>query len=201
MGKKVRRKTKSELADPAFRRRASTQAEVLIRAMNECEKLSKSRRQYILDVADDTWISRFEDKDDDSAFERESRRWAKLRREFVRSVDNPLEIHCFTCHYNASRGVKPLVNMVKHPSCDAGTALRLYWINDPVYFTQYTTISGCPYDDEQDTMRLLRTIVRRFKVNDFGTRKIYFDPQPWIAADDVDLESLRVPDSMLAAIP
>ncbi len=39
---------------------------------------------------------------------------------------------------------------MKRPACDAGTALRLFWINDPVYYSQYATISECPYEEEQD---------------------------------------------------
>lgn len=200
MAKKVRKKTKAELADPAFRKRASNQSDVLKRSFVECEKLPKTRRQFILDVADDAWISRFENADDDSAFKKESRKWAKLRREFLQSVDKPLEIHCFTCYYNASRGIKPLIQLVKNPSCDAGTALRLFWINDPVYFSQYRTISECPYAFEQETMRLLRAIARRFKQDDFRSRRIYFDPEPWVQADDVDLETLKLPDSMLVPV-
>ena len=96
MARKVRKKTKAELADPAFRKRASTQSEVLTQSHAASERLSKARHQYLLDVADDVWISRFEHKDDDSAFKKECRKWEKLRREFVKSVDKPLEIHCFT---------------------------------------------------------------------------------------------------------
>jgi len=201
MAKKVRKKTKAELAEPAFRKRVSNQSDVLRRSHEECEKLSKTRRQFILDVADDAWVSRFENADDDSAFKKESRKWAKLRREFLQSVEKPLEIHCFTCYYNASRGMKPLIQLVKNPSCDAGTALRLFWINDPVYFSQYRTISECPYADEKETMRLLRAIERRFKQNDFRSRRFNFDPEPWLQADDVDLETLNLPDSMLVPVP
>lgn len=201
MAKKVRKKTKAELADPAFRKRASKQSEVLMQSHAASEKLSKSRHQYVLDVADDAWISRFEQKDDAVAFEKECRKWEKLRREFPRSIDKPLEIHCFTCNYNASQGMKPLIHLVKHPLCDAGTALRLFWINDPVYYSQYETISECQYDEERDAMRLLNAIERRFKNNDFKSRKIYFDPQPWIEADDVDLDVLNLPESILAPVP
>jgi hypothetical protein len=201
MAKKVRKKTKAELADPAFRKRANTQSEVLMQAHAASKRLSKARHQYLLDVADDAWISRFEQKDDDAAFAKECRKWEKLRREFLKSVDKPLEIHCFTCNYNASRGMKPLIHLVKHPLCDAGTALRLFWINDPVYYTQYATISECPYDEERDAMKLLNAIKRRFKINNFKSRKIYFDPQPWIVADDVDLDLLNLPASMLAPVP
>jgi hypothetical protein len=50
-------------------------------------------------------------------------------------------------------------------------------------------------------MKLLQAIQRRFTKGDFHTRKIYFDPEPWIEAADVDLAMLKVPDSMLAAVP
>ncbi|MCH9655565.1 MAG: DUF4274 domain-containing protein [Planctomycetes bacterium] len=201
MAKRVRKKTKTELADPTFRKRVSSQSEVLLRAYAECEKLSKSRLQFIYDLAEGAWVNRFVNLDDDVAFEKESRRWAKLRREFVNTVEKPREIHCFTCLYSADQGIKPLIRMMKHPSCDAGTALRLFWIYDPAYYSDYRTISECPDDEEQDVMRLLRTIKRRFKQNDFKTNKIYFDPEPWIEAGDLDLEALQLPDSMLAAVP
>ena len=138
--------------------------------------------------------------DDASAFARESRKWSKLRREFLRSVTKPLEIHCFACNYNADRGLRPLVKLVKLPSCDAGTASRLFWINDPVYYSQYETISDCPYHEEKEAMRLLRAVKQRFKKNDFKSSKIYFDPTPILQADDIDLEALRLPESMLLPI-
>lgn len=201
MAKKVRKKTKAELAAPAFRKRATSQSEVLMHSLSFCDKLSKSRKQYILDAAADEWVSRFKDRDDDEALDKESRRWKKLRKELVECIEKPLEIHCFTCHYNASYGMKPLLKMVKHPACDAGTALRLFWINDPVYYSQYATISECSYEDEKGALRMLRAIERRFRKADFKTKKIAFDPQPWLEADDVDLEALNLPESMLVAIP
>jgi len=200
MAKKVRKKTKAELSDSAFRKRSETRSEVLLRSHAECEKLSRSRRQFVLDVAEHAWVGRFENREDPTAFKQESRRWVRLSREFLKTVDKPLEIHCFTCHYNASQGMKPLIQLVKHPLCDAGTALRLYWINDPVYYSQYDTISECPYPEEQDAMRLLRAIKQRFKRDDFQSRRIPFNPEPWINEDDVDLDALRLPQSMVQSI-
>lgn len=201
MAKKVRKKTKAELADPAFRERAATQGDVLVQSLAECDRLSKTRHQFVLDVAAYNWMHRFPDVDDDVAFRRESRTWAKKRREFITDVEKPLEIHCFTCNYNADAGLKPLVKLVKNHACDAGTALRLFWINDPVYYSQYETISECPNPEEQDGMRLLRAIRQRFKRRDFKSSKIYFDPTPWLHDDDVDLEVLDLPEPMLSPIP
>jgi hypothetical protein len=201
MKKRVRKKTKSELAAPAFRKRATSQSEVLLRSQAECDKLSKSRHHFILDVASNDWMSRVPDLDDDSALEKESRNWARLRREFVRTVDKFREVHCFTCNYDSSRGMRPVLSLIKSQSCDAGTALRLFWLNDPVYYSQYQSISECPYDEEKEPMRLLRAIKQRFTKDDFKTRKIFFDPAPWSGADDVDLDALSLPESMLAPVP
>ncbi|WP_298860189.1 hypothetical protein [uncultured Gimesia sp.] len=42
MVKRVRKKTKTELEDPTFRKLVSSQSEELMRTYAECEKLSKS---------------------------------------------------------------------------------------------------------------------------------------------------------------
>jgi hypothetical protein len=200
MAKRVRKKTKAELAAPAFRNRALSQSEVLTQSYAECKRLSKARHQFVLDVANYEWMNRFPYRDDENALAKEDRNWERLLRDFVKTANKPLEIHCFTCNYDASRGMKPLLQLVKNAFCDAGTALRLFWVNDPVYYSQYTSITDCPYPEEQDSMRLLRAIKRRFKRNDFSSRKVFFDPAPWIAADDVDLRVLDLPDSMHTAV-
>jgi hypothetical protein len=201
MAKRIRKKTKAELGSPAFQRQAVTQAEVLRLSYAQCEKLSKSRRQYVLDIAGDHWTHRFPSLDDAQAVARESRKWARLRDEFVESADEPLEIHCFTWNYDAHRGMAPLIKLMKNPRCDAGTALRLYWVNDPYYYSQYAGVADCPYREEQDAMRLLRTIKLRFERKGFASRKIPFDPTPWLTDGERDADSLGVPEIMRAAVP
>ncbi len=200
MAKRIRKKTKAELASPEFRDRSQHQSAVLMDAYHACDKLSKTRNQFILDIADNHWMNRIEDADDHAAFDRASRTWNKLRSEFLRDATKPLELHCFTCNWNAGRGLKPLAKIVKNDYCDAGTALRLYWINDPYYYQEYATIGECPYDEEREMLRILRAIERRFKADDFATERIPFDPTPWI--DDKYLESAVhvMPDVMRAPI-
>ena len=180
MAKRVRKKTKAELASPKFRDRSKHQAAVLMDAYHVCDKLSKKRHQFILDIADDHWMHRFENMDDYTAFNREMQAWVKLRSEFLRDAIKPLELHCFTCNWNAGRGLKPLLKIIKNKNCDAGTALRLYWINDPYYYQEYATIGECPYEEEREMLRILRAVERRFKAKDFATKRIPFDPTPWI---------------------
>ena len=201
MAKRIRKKAKAELASAAFQRQAVTQSEVLRLSYAQCQKLPKSRRQYVLDIASDQWTSRFASMDDAQDVARESRKWARLRDEFVESTDQPLEIHCFTWNYDAHRGMAPLIKLMKNPRCDAGTALRLYWVNDPYYYSQYGSIADCPYREEQDAMRLLRTIKARFERAGFASRKIPFDPTPWLTDGKRDADSLGVPEIMRAAVP
>ena len=54
--------------------------------MQNGDKLSKKRRQFILDIADDGWMHRFDDIDDESALDRESRKWGKLRTAFLKEA-------------------------------------------------------------------------------------------------------------------
>ena len=200
MAKRVRKKTKAELASPKFRDRSKYQAAVLMDAYRACDKLSKKRHQFILDIADNHWVNRFENMDDHKAYDRETRIWNRLRSEFLRDTTKPLELHCFTCNWNAGRGLKPLLKIIKNKNCDAGTALRLYWINDPYFYQEYATIGECSYEEEREMLRILRAIERRFKADDFATKRIPFDPTPWI--DDKYIESAVhvMPDVMRGPI-
>lgn len=180
MAKRVRKKTKAELASREFRDRSQHQSAVLMESYHVCDKLSKTRRQFVLDIADDHWMSRFGAADDEAALNRESRKWDKLRTAFLKEAMKPLELHWFSCNWNCDGGVSPLLKIIKNDHCDAGTALRLYWINDPYYYQEYRTIGDCPYDEERQMLRILRTIEGRFKRDDFATKRIPFDPTPWM---------------------
>ena len=196
MAKRVQKKTKSELASPKFHDRSAHQSSVLMASYHVCDKLSKTRRQFILDIANNHWIGRFENIEDDAALKRELRKWDKLRASFLREATIPLELHWFTCNWNADRGSAPLREIVKNNHCDAGTALRLYWINDPYYYRDHLTIGECRHDEERGILRVLRTIERRFKLDNFATRHIPFDPTPWIDGDRSHSSAHEVPITM-----
>lgn len=181
MAKRVRKKTKAELASPTFRSRAEQQAAVLIQSYALCDRLPKKRRDFILDIASDQWIARFDAVQDYAALERETKKWDRVRNGFLKEdVANPLELHWFSLNWDAERGAEPLRRIVKHANCDAGTALRLYWINDPYYYQDYRLIRDCPYSAEREMLQILRAIEQRFKRNDYATRRFTFDPKPWI---------------------
>lgn len=195
----MRKQTKAELADAAWQSRGERQGAITARSYRAViERLAPERLQEIRDIAGVDWEA--DDPEDDRAIDRELRELARRQRRFVDEVDDPLEIHAFTCLHQDSDGIKHLLKLVKNPACDAGRAMQLYWLNDPGYYSAYPTISACEDSWEKEWMRLLRAIRLRFAKDDFATAQIPFDPRPWAEDDDVDLDALKLPATLLEPI-
>ncbi len=45
----------------------------------------------------------------------------------IRRLTSAVEIHHFALNYNVNDSALPLLELVRNPKCDAGTALYLYW--------------------------------------------------------------------------
>src|SRR5204863_2470836 len=129
--------------------------------------LSAARKKFILDTASNPAI--------------------RGRSRFLRVAKSPVELHYFSLHWNCDSGPGPIHKIVTNSRCDAGTALRLYWLNDPYFYQEYRLLRDCP-ESEQPWLRILRAIERRFLRNDFLTAKIPFDPQPWAESRHSDAE-------------
>ncbi len=198
MAKKARKKTKAELASCEFLKREKQQYAVERISYNLCDKLPRKRRQFFADIGRDTWVDRFDNSDDEdeTEFERESRRWDKLRDKFLKEATDPLELHCFTCDWNWDGGLSALLKVVMHVHCDAGTALHLYWLGDPYSYQEYRTLSECAYIDQRETLQMLRAIERRFKRDDFATKRFPFDPTPYIKDDLAESAVHKMPAIM-----
>jgi len=183
--KVARKKTKAELASPEYLDRSEQQHAVDRLSDSFCDRLPQKRRQFFSDVGNGTWVDRFDHSDDEDEvkFEQECRKWNELRDNFLKEATDPLELHCFCCNWNCDKGLSPLLKVVKHAHCDAGTALRLYWHNDPYWYQDYRTLNECPEGDEREMLQILRTIERRFKRDDFATKRFPFDPTPWLRDD------------------
>ncbi len=196
--KAVRKKTKAELESPEFLDRSERQQTVARMSYNLCDRLSQKRRQFITDVGNDTWVDRWDGSDDEGEvkFERESRRWDKLRDKFLKETTDPLELHCFACYWNWDGGSSQMLRVAKHVYCDAGTALRLYWLSNPYWYQEYRTLGDCSYDNEREVLQILWTIERRFKRDDFATKRFPFDPTPWIRDDLAESAVHKMPAIM-----
>ncbi len=185
--RRIRKKTRLELADPDLTRRSDRQCAVRNSARAVTERLPKKRQEFIRNIAGHEWVRQFPSDADEAAFEKEGRRWDRLRRQFLREAANPLELHLFASNWNCDGGSQPIHQIVANPHCDAGTALWLYWENDPYFYQAYRYIQDAE-GWEQQWLRILRSIERRFRRNDFATSQIPFDPEPWITDRYADAE-------------
>ena len=184
--RRIRKKTKKELADPELASRSQRQHKIRTAAHATTNKLSSKRRKFILNMTGE-WTFHLSDDADDSEFERESRKWERARREFLKTATNPLELHLFASNWNSDAGEEPVYRIVKHQHCDAGTALWLYWENDPYYYQVFEYVKDAD-SWEYQWLRISRLIERRFRRGDFATAKIPFDPEPWITDRYADAE-------------
>ena len=196
--RRIRKKTPAELADAELRLRSQRQHEIRAAAHSVCDRLSHKRRSFILDIADNRWIERVDFEWDSPAFQKERRHWEKLRKQFLREATNPIELHMFASNWNCDRGSRPIDQIVRNPKCDAGTALWLYWENDPYFYQAYQGIHDADDEETAAWLRISRAIERRFLRNDFATSKIPFDPEPWITDEYAESEWVvhQIPEVM-----
>jgi len=140
--------------------------------------LTQQRKQYIADLANDEWVDRLPEEiaADEAAFEQMVQEMDLETSRFLETTTDPQELHLFADLWNWDGGVDELKRVATHPSCDAGTALLIYWRARPEWYLQYPTPSAVP-ESERDTHELIQTIERRYVAGKYGTGDIAYDPE------------------------
>lgn len=90
-------------------------------------------------------------------------------------VESSTEIHEFVRHYNWDYGLEPLKLILTHPLCDRGTALEIYWLCQPDYYTGFTTIDDIP-SCNVDGYLFFKFVESLLNENCFQHNNIHFDP-------------------------
>jgi|GEM_PF-2075916 len=96
-------------------------------------------------------------------------------RAVLAEVETAAELHEVAENLNWDDGTEKLDALLEHPLCDRGTALMIYWLADPVYFSQYDRaedISG----SGRDVFRFLKRVESALLAQQFSTNAIAFDP-------------------------
>lgn len=101
------------------------------------------------------------------------------RNELPRLVDalqTPAELHVFATNYNVNDGLRPIWRVIRHPQCDLGTAVFLYWhfadiVEERAEDRQQVS------DDHRDVAGLIREIEDRVAGDRFDSKTIAFDPR------------------------
>ncbi|HEX8235189.1 MAG TPA: DUF4274 domain-containing protein [Abditibacteriaceae bacterium] len=122
----------------------------------------------------------------------------------VTSLQSSLELHMFATNWNWDNGTKePLFRVIQDSRCDKGTALRLYWAGDPLYF--YETYANRDEVEEyhQQNYDLLKDIEKRLIGGFYTEQNICFDPHSdWIPGlTSSDNLKQHIPEVMLESTP
>ncbi len=107
-------------------------------------------------------------------------------------------LHRFVEDYNWDDGEKKLFEVIRHPACDLGTALLVYWQSQPGEFTAYLDAPDAP-KEVRATVELLREIEAKVARGGFGSAGIPFDPRD-VGGTDLSGDDEGVPASMRAPV-
>ena len=100
--------------------------------------------------------------------------------EFSRFFDSAVdseELHLFAGGFNWDGGVEELRRLIRHPLCDRGTALLIYWRAGPRWFAQYRDRSEAYNPDVAEQFDLLQEIEQKVLAGHFGQCRFPYDPR------------------------
>ena len=112
------------------------------------------------------------------------------------------QLHQFALNYIPNDGTTPLLAVVQHALCDAGTATFIYWGFEDLLFDPDLRASTASKASEWNCDAVLTAIESRFDFADFATNDIYFNPAEeyqWNVIQRKQLVASGVkPDRMIA---
>jgi hypothetical protein len=127
--------------------------------------------------------------------ERERVKRAVSDRSQVANLQTTEELHLFVEKWNFGDFPEPLFSIIRHPECDKGTALYIYWLNDPVsYFELYASANEASLRGqyELDNYNLLTEIQERLNAGFYEKETISIDPQE-VAVGELTSPELKTP--------
>lgn len=99
---------------------------------------------------------------------------------FIENNTNPLELHVFADTYNWDKDDGAMVRIAQHPYCEAGTALMIYWLIDPVYYlAKYASRKEAEEDPGYVSLEhydLLHYIQNKYISGGYPKKFVSYDP-------------------------
>jgi hypothetical protein len=95
----------------------------------------------------------------------------------LRKLETAEELHYLAqiLNWDDYRTEKALGWILDHPKCDAGTALQIYWLNQPVDIYD-SVLKGSIPKWQEDAYKLHKKIEKSYLAGKFSTRRFAFDP-------------------------
>ncbi len=97
--------------------------------------------------------------------------------QFFETVTDAEELHLYADGFNWDTGVEELRRVVRHPLCDKGTALLIYWRGAPGWYPRYAARSEIRPPDQVDQYELLGEIEQKIIGGHFRTHLFHYDPK------------------------
>jgi hypothetical protein len=97
--------------------------------------------------------------------------------QFFETVTDAEELHLYADGFNWDTGVEELRRVIRHPLCDRGTAILIYWRGAPGWYARYADRSETRNPDQADHFDLLREIEQKIIGGHFRTRRFHYDPK------------------------
>jgi hypothetical protein len=97
--------------------------------------------------------------------------------EFLDTATDPEELHLYADGFNWDTGVGELRRVIRHPLCDRGTAMLIYWRGSPGYMARFAERPETRIPDQADHFDLLREIEQKVIAGHFRSRRFPYDPK------------------------
>ncbi len=136
--------------------------------------LSESQKERVQALIYDDYTVWKNEDDEDPDVDEEATRAAYEA--LLSQIESPEELHAFANEFNWDCGCKEMSDVVRHPLCDLGTALLIYWHAGPSYFLQYADRSEVR-DHEIEQLTLIEEIEQRVNDQQYKTATQPFDPR------------------------
>ena len=141
-------------------------------------ELTKEREQEIANMANAEWVDLFLDAipDDDPRWEALELEWDEKALNFCKQNANPLELHSFASQYNWDQGADILLDIVKNPNCDFGTARLIFWRSSPDYYQTFVDRDSVP-SVNLEGWDFVWKVVKACEGRTFKISNIVYDPK------------------------
>lgn len=121
----------------------------------------------------------------------------------VKELQTSEELHAFADDWNWDSGVEPLLEIIRNPLCDKGTASLIYWRADVISF--YEAASREEVNEyEIEVYDLIKEVEAKFVSGFYTQQNIRFDPKDdgadWVRKHPGELAQ-EIPEELMKPTP
>ena len=110
------------------------------------------------------------------------------------------QLHQYAEWYNWDGPEAPMRRIIRHPECDLGTAIMIFWLCAPHFYYEHTSAGEPLCDEEKGVLSLINEIVSKVRRGHFKRAQISFNPRRFrgydMVYDEGDPNAIGIPDFM-----